>query len=136
MLALLAIVPFEALLHPTTLVLNPSFGASSRLVGGADADLITGDLLVEIKTRQQAKVEAGDLDQLLAYFLLARRERLADASFPAINRVGVYFSRHGHLWKFDTAIWTAHAQFPELEEWFFVRAKELLRTKFPAATPR
>jgi hypothetical protein len=50
LLSLLAIVPFDVLLHDTILLLNPNFGETSKLVGGADADLITGDTLLDFKT--------------------------------------------------------------------------------------
>lgn len=95
LLALLAVVPFDRLLHPTTLLLNPSFGESSVLVGGADADIISGDRLIEIKTTMYDEVKVSYLDQLLGYLLLSRRQRLIDPSFPKIGRLGLYYARHG-----------------------------------------
>ncbi len=64
------------------------------------------------------------LDQLLGYFLLARRRHSADPEFPLIDRVGLYFSRHGHLWSMAAATWTGHPDFPALEAWYFRRAAE------------
>lgn len=126
LLALLEIVPLPALLDSTTLHLNPIFGDSSAAVGGADTDLITGDLLVDIKTVKEATIRADHLDQLLGYFLLARREHERDPSFPQIGRVGLYFARHGHLWIVDAAEWTTHPEFAAVEEWFFEAAAEVL----------
>lgn len=121
---MLAIVPVEKLLHPTSMLLNPTFGNSSFLVGGADADLIAGDLLLDVKVIKADSMEACHLDQLLGYLLLARKQRLSDSTFPEINRLGLYFARHGHFLSFDACAWTTHPEFPELETWFFERAKE------------
>lgn len=122
---MLAIAPFNLLLHKKVMLLNPTFGESSGLVGGADADLITGDMLVDFKTTKRNEIEVGSLDQLLGYFLLARNQRGADPKFPKINKLGLYFCRHGYLWIQDTTVWTGHPQFPEIEEWFCKRAKEV-----------
>jgi hypothetical protein len=130
-LALLAIVPFNALLHDKVLLLNPVFGQTSLLVGGADADLIVGDMLVDFKTTKSDTMAVQDLDQLLGYYLLTRRQRQADPTFPAINRLALYFCRHAYLWTWDTTIWTEHPVFAETEEWFFTRANEVFKAKQP-----
>jgi hypothetical protein len=78
LVAMLAIVPFGSLLHDQVMLLNPIFGDASELVGGADADLITGDAFVDFKVTKESTVKAAYLDQLLGYFLLARKQ----GSFP------------------------------------------------------
>jgi hypothetical protein len=118
LLAMLAIVPFATLVHSQVMLLNPTFGEASALVGGADADLVAGDMLVDLKATKNNKVAAEDLDQLLGYFLLARRHRLANPTFPEIKRLALYFARNGHLWAQDTTAWTTHQQFAEVEQWF------------------
>jgi hypothetical protein len=124
LLNLLEIVPFGSLLHKKTMLLNPTFGESSVLVGGADADLIAGDLLVDFKVTKMGRMSATNLDQLLGYYLLARNHRQADPTFPEIKRVALYFSRHGLLWPLDVTVWTNHPGFPEVETWFFKRARD------------
>lgn len=124
LLALLAVVPFDALLHDKILLLNPSFGEVSKLVGGADTDLINGDLLVDFKTIKSGAMNARDLDQLLGYFFLARRYRQVNPSFPEIKRLALYFCRHAYLWTIETMRWTDHPQFAEVEKWFFERAEK------------
>jgi hypothetical protein len=127
LLDLLSVVPFEALLHDKVLFLNPTFGEASRLVGGADADLVAGDALIDFKTTKAAKAKVEYLDQLLGYFLLARHRRRAAPTFPEVKRFAIYFTRHGYLWDRDAALWTGHPDFPEVERWFFEHAKDVYR---------
>jgi hypothetical protein len=140
LLAMLAIVPFEPLLHDQVLLLNPDFQEASLLVGGADTDLISGNLLVDFKATKKSEMQARDLDQLFGYVLLARHQRRTNPAFPEIKRLGFYFCRHGHLWVQDVSAWIDHPEFPEVEQWFFERAKEVFRKsrEAPAAvdTPR
>ena len=124
---LLAIVPYDTFVTAKTLLLNPTFGEASALVGGADADVIADDVLVDLKTTKSDTIEGKHLDQLFGYFLLARRHRSAKPTFPAIHRVGLYFSRHGHLWTQDTTVWTSHPEFAVVEQWFFKRAGEVFK---------
>jgi hypothetical protein len=125
LLDLLSVVPFEALLHDKVLFLNPEFGEATRLVGGADADLIAGDALIEFKTTTAGEAKPEHVDQLLGYFLLARHRRRAEPTFPEVKRFAIYFTRHGYLWDRDAALWTGHPDFPEVERWFFEHAKDV-----------
>ena len=124
LLGMLEIVPFDSLLHRKTLLLNPTFAESSVLVGGADADLIAGDLRVDFKVTKMSKMRARDLDQLLGHYFLIRHHRRHDPTFPEIKRVAFYFARHGLLWPLDVTVWTNHPEFPKVQEWFFKRAKD------------
>jgi hypothetical protein len=128
LIELLAIVPFDSLIDPTVMILNPSFGKASRLVGGADTDLITGEILVDVKTVKIAETDAKYLDQLFGYFLLARRAAATGEKIPAIRTVALYFSRHAHLWTQPTTFWLDRAEFDDVERWFFERTAELSRS--------
>jgi hypothetical protein len=129
LLDLLGVVPWAELVHDKLLLLNPTFGQSSRLVGGADTDLIRGDTLIDFKTTKAGEVTAAFLDQLLGYLLLARNEHRTDPAFPEIKRLGVYFCRHSHVWTQDASLWTSHPNFDELERWFFEHAKAVYGQK-------
>lgn len=72
--------------------LNPTFGVGSCMVGGADADVILDDTLIEIKTTKHFKLTPGMWRQLIGYLILNK----IDGS-NTLNKVGVYFSRHGKL---------------------------------------
>jgi hypothetical protein len=123
LLALLAIVPFDCLLQDKVLLLNPVFGESSALVGGADTDLIAGDLLIDFKTTKATAMQPNNLDQLFGYLLLARHEHQQNPNYPEIKRLGLYFCRHGHLWSQNASAWIDRPDLPEVERWFFARAK-------------
>jgi hypothetical protein len=127
LLSLLDIVPFEKLVHPKTMHLNPHFAEASDFVGGADADLIVGDLLVDVKTTKRDAMESYQLDALLGYLLLARKQNTLDRNWPCVVRLGFYFSRHGHLWAWPATMWTDHPEFPEVERWFFEYARSLYK---------
>jgi len=124
LLNMLKLVPFDSLLHDTILHLNPHFSDSSKLIGGADTDLIAGDLLIDFKVTKKPAMNAKDLDQLLGYYLLARRQRQLDPTFPDIRRTAIYYCRHGFLWELDAREWTMHPEFLDIETWFFERANK------------
>ena len=125
LVALLTVVPFDAFPLHEPLLLNPNFGQTSELVGGADADLIAGDLLADFKTTKKGEIEVGNLDQVPGYLLLARKQRSVDPAFPEIRRIGLYFCRHGYLWTAPASDWTAHPTFVDVEKWFWERAGQL-----------
>jgi hypothetical protein len=127
LVTMLAVVPWNELLDDQLLLLNPTFRLSSNLVGGADADLISGRMLVDLKTTKRHKITAASLDQLLGYFLLARHQRRMDGTFPVIDQLALYFGRHGRLQTMDAETWTRHPQFAEVEDWFIKRAKQGMR---------
>lgn len=112
---------FESLILGHPVLLNPVLGDPATC--GADADLIAGEYLIDLKTSTKAATSSRDLDQLLGYFLLARHRRLADSSFPEIRKVGIYYARHGHLREFATAEWTSQPAFLKTEKWFMAHAR-------------
>ena len=73
--------------------LNPTFGNGSVLVGGADADLITDRILIDIKTTKSDLFTQDMYNQLLGYYALSTFEK----KFEGIIEMGVYFSRYRRL---------------------------------------
>lgn len=87
--------PFRA---KHTCLLNPDFGSGSERIGGADADLLLDDMLVDVKASALLRVRPEDWRQLIGYAALNEhfpigggRERVP------IRRIGVYFGRYGCL---------------------------------------
>lgn len=77
------------------LIMNPEFGAMSRAVCGADADLIIDDRLIDIKVSGRARGPwALHQRQLVGYWLLAALE---GTPWP-IRHLEVYLARNGVLY--------------------------------------
>lgn len=106
-----------------TILLNPTFGLGSDVVGGADADLIIDDALIEIKTVKEFALERRDFNQLIGYYILSQFDAIDDAP-PGleIKRLGIYFSRYAYLFVFDVSDVIEPQTFPEFLEWFKVRS--------------
>lgn len=73
-------------------VANPRF-AGSTLVGGADADLLVDDCLVELKTTKRLVCRREDIYQLLGYVLLDfdDEHKITDVGFY-LSRVPAFFT--------------------------------------------
>ena len=80
-------------------VLNPRFDGSAA-VGGADADMIVGGTLIEIKTTIRREIPSNWIWQLLGYTLLDYSD------LHHTNGVGLYMARQGLLieWDLEEAI--------------------------------
>ena len=77
-------------------VLNPTFEGSAN-VGGADADLIVDDTLIDIKTYTRPVIEFDCIWQLLGYVLLDY------GNHREIDGIGLYMARQGILIKWSLA---------------------------------
>lgn len=86
----------EELLEMGIKALNPNF-TGSFAVGGADADLICGNTLIDIKTTWRG-VQSTDLYQIIGYALLDLYEEYE------IDNVALLMTRQGTLlkWSLDT----------------------------------
>ena len=80
-------------------VLNPNFDGSID-VGGADADLIVGDMLIDIKTSKRPTIDLKWLRQLLGYMLLDYSDH------HEISSIGLYMARQGILvsWSLEEVV--------------------------------
>ena len=77
--------------------LNPTFGYGSELVGGADADLIVDDTLIDVKTTKFLSFTQEQYNQLIGYYILAKLGKINEKEDVSISKIGIYFSRHGIL---------------------------------------
>jgi hypothetical protein len=108
-----------------TCLLNPTFGAASQLVNGADCDLVIDDAIIEIKTTKDCKVKRDYFDQLIGYYLLFKIGGLSGApKGHQIKQLGIYFSRYGHLWLFDVSAVVKENQLAAFIRWFKKRATQ------------
>ena len=105
--------------------LNPIFGRASKLVRGADADIIIDDALIEIKTSKYLRVERSHFNQLIGYYTLSRIGGITGLPKNySIKRLGIYFSRYGHLWLFKVSDVVDEKRMGRFINWFKKRAKE------------
>ncbi len=85
--------------------LNPTFGKASEWVCGADADLIVGDLSVDIKVTKKPQFTREHFNQLVWYCVLDylgdKRGTTQKTDDMHLGRAGIYFARHGVLHTID-----------------------------------
>ncbi|MBY0485615.1 MAG: hypothetical protein K2P85_00245 [Flavobacteriaceae bacterium] len=99
---LISIIEVEKFIVKRSLYINPSFGNGSALVGGADADLIIDDTLIDIKVTKELKLERKHLNQIIGYYSLSLIGGInTNPNLKMINSIGIYFARHGELWTFQ-----------------------------------
>ena len=103
-------------------LLNPTFGKASKLVGGADADLVIDDMIVEIKTTKKLELRDAFL-QLIGYYILHRIAGVGELKpKPKIRKVAVYFSRYSYLHVLNLNQIIKRDQLPDFVRWFKKRA--------------
>jgi len=104
-------------------LLNPTFGEASRLVGGADCDLIIDDAIIDIKTTKKPELIRGYFDQLIGYYTLQKIGGIDGMpSNRGIKRLGIYFSRYAYLYFVNVRDIIREDTFPNFIEWFKKRA--------------
>jgi hypothetical protein len=53
-------------------LVNPTFGKASKLVEGADADIVIDDMLIDIKTTKLLELPGKTFQQLIGYYICIR----------------------------------------------------------------
>jgi hypothetical protein len=105
--------------------INPTFGDGSLLVGGADGDLIIDDTLIDLKVTKSLAVERDYLNQTIAYYILSLIGGVnGDKSLKPIKNIGIYFARHGVLWKIPLTQLADEKSTLEFKDWFHKYADE------------
>lgn len=103
--------------------LNPTFGAASELVHGADADLVLDGCLIDIKNTKYPRLDPRDFYQLIGYYLLYGFDGIhcsdSKTTGHEINSLAIYFSRFGYLWKFSVDEVIPPDTLPDIARWFF-----------------
>lgn len=79
-------------------VLNPRFGEGSRLIRGADADLLIDGTLIEIKTTKKMELAREHFNQLIGYLAMSRIWGIDGLEKGTkIKSVGIYFARYASM---------------------------------------
>ena len=99
--------------------LNPTFGAGSSLVRGADADLIIDNTLIDIKVTKNLKLDRRHINQVLGYYLLSLIGGVnSNPDDKPIENIGIYFARHGELLTIPLVQFGDKQKFEIFKEWF------------------
>lgn len=100
-------------------LLNPTFGTGSQLVGGADADLIIDDTLIDVKTTKKLELPLSDFCQIIGYLLLHRIGGTSSGSGEfKIEQLGIYYSRYGYLFSFNVKDLINDKSLDKFTKWF------------------
>jgi hypothetical protein len=103
-------------------LLNPNF-EYSYLVGGADADLVVDDMLIDIKTTKKLELTREYFNQIIGYYALYRMGGIIGMPVKhPIKRLGIYFSRYRYLYSINVQDVIDETKFPKFLEWFRQRA--------------
>lgn len=86
-----------------SILLNPIFGEYSSLVGGADADIITSNALIDLKTSFSPQVRETDLAQISGYLMLLKMYNIdllgkaarSYQNLPNVRKIGLFYARYG-----------------------------------------
>ncbi len=120
LMTLVAAIPQNGWVCQDRCLLNPTFGRASQMVGGADADVVLDDLLVEVKTTKHFTLERMTVHQLIGYVLLGRIAGMHrdPESVERVARIGVYSARYATLvtWPLDSVV--AERMLSKAAEWF------------------
>lgn len=85
----------------------------------AVADLLIDDMIIEIKTTKNLRVNRDDFNQLVAYYLLLKSKgsRESPRKSRDVESLGIYYSRYGYLLKIDPKYLMKQSQVPSLIRW-------------------
>jgi len=100
-----------------TCVLNPTFGAASELVGGADGDLVLDGTLIDIKVNKNLEMGRDIFNQLVGYYCLSCIGGI-DGCRGKITCVAVYFARFGILHRLPVDSFVEASRLPAHLKWF------------------
>ena len=116
---MLALVQPDDFRAERTCVLNPTFGAASGLVGGADADLFLDGTLIDIKVNKNLEFGRDIFNQLLGYYCLSCIGGVEGCRGKVkVTEVAVYFARFGVLHRIPVSSFVDRNRLPALLSWF------------------
>lgn len=118
------IIPQDKFRGANHVLLNPTFGSASRLVSGADADIVLDEMLVDIKTVKNLTLKPDYWRQLVGYVVLADLAGDELDEMPRFSEVGIYYARHGTLWRSSATDIYEHEKYEQFKEWFCEKAEE------------
>ncbi|MHA1221691.1 MAG: hypothetical protein ACTSP3_00255 [Candidatus Heimdallarchaeaceae archaeon] len=124
------VIKIEDFIAKDYIILNPTFGEASMLVGGADADIIIDGVLIDIKTTKFLSLKREYFDQLIGYYILTLIGGVDGIKeIPEIKELGIYFSRYGKLVKFSVKEVINKQELEDFIKWFKEKASSVFGKK-------
>jgi hypothetical protein len=105
------------------LMLNPTFGTGSELVGGADADLVIDNTLIDVKTTKYLELKRDDFHQLIGYYVLSKIGGVGGNNVK-IDNLAIYFSRYGVIFAIPVDTIFENTNVEKFIDWFTHMAKK------------
>lgn len=125
LIKLITIINPESFKAREICVLNPTFGKASKLVGGADVDLVIDDMLIDIKTTQNPYLKEDYFHQIIGYYTLYKIGGIDGMSSKhKIKRLGIYSSRYAYLHVIKVQDVIDKKTYPKFLKWFKDRAND------------
>jgi hypothetical protein len=121
---LVSIIPENFFQPKQTCLLDPIFGSASRLVSGADVDLVMDDTIVDIKTTINPMLQRGHYHQIIGYYILYCLNGFEmTGTNIRIKNLAIYSSRYRYLLNFPVDNIATDQTFLDFSKWFAERAK-------------
>ncbi len=122
----------------SAVILNPTF-ALSHVVGGADADIIYDDVIVEIKTTKYLNPRIDYMRQLVGYAALQELGGIYSHS-PYVTsirckEIGIYYARFGRFIRWRLVDLFPHGSFLKFVKAFEEEAKTYLEHRVEFSEP-
>ncbi len=124
---LISLVNIEDFKANSYCLLNPTFGEGSLLVGGADADIVIDNQIIDIKTTKKLEISREMFNQIIGYYVLGKIGGIGEEKIEVsnINEIGFYFSRYGMKYMYKVEEIINFNSLPNFIDKFKDRAKEL-----------
>lgn len=114
-------VNFESFQNQKFCSINPTFGEPSRWVGGADADIILGSTLIDLKTTKKCSFTLDHFCQLLGYYMLHRADCFVSDKNIQLDSLAIYYARFGYFFKFKVTDLIEDDELQSFSAWFLSR---------------
>jgi hypothetical protein len=108
--ALVSLIPDDLVRRYRRCLINPALGFGS--LGGADADLVLDNLLIEVKTIKRCELDRFTFNQVISYVLLSRIRGI-----PDVTSIGVYFARFGTVAAWQLSDLASEDAFAAAADW-------------------
>jgi len=130
---LISLVNIEDFKVNSYCLLNPTFNEGSKLVRGADADIVIDNQIIDIKTTKKLEITRKMFNQIIGYYVLGKIGGIGEEKIDIsnISEIGFYFSRYGMKYMYKVEEIIDFNSLPDFIDRFEDKAKKLFLTHVP-----